>query len=83
MCLQREGSLTAHISYGRICQEAEAERVLIRRLHEVTALDLNQEEGRPRHASVPYGWLARITATQSETADRWEIRDDLQVWSTY
>ena len=44
---------------------------LIRRLHEVTALDLQTFR--------PYGYLARIAATRVKTADPLEIRDDLQV----
>ena len=49
---------------------------LIRRLHEVTALDLQPFA---RGTFRPYGYLARITATRVKTADPLEIRDDLQV----
>ncbi|MDU3370932.1 MAG: Fic family protein [Bifidobacterium breve] len=49
---------------------------LIRRLHEVTALDLQPFT---RGTFRPYGYLARITATRVKTADPLEIRDDLQV----
>ena len=48
---------------------------LIRRIHEVTALDLQPFA---RGAFRPYGYLARITATRVKTADPLEIRDDLQ-----
>ncbi|MDH7890524.1 Fic family protein [Bifidobacterium catenulatum] len=48
---------------------------LIRRLHEVTALDLQPFA---RGTFRPYGYLARITATRVKTADPLEIRDDLQ-----
>lgn len=47
---------------------------LIRRLHEVTALDLQPFA---RGTFRPYGYLARITATRVKTADPLEIRDDL------
>lgn len=47
---------------------------LIRRIHEVTALDLQPFA---RGAFRPYGYLARITATCVKTADPLEIRDDL------
>lgn len=49
---------------------------LIRRLHEVTALDLQPFA---RGTFRPYGYLARIAATRVKTADPLEIRDDLQV----
>lgn len=49
---------------------------LIRRLHEVTALDLQPFA---RGTFRPYDYLARITATRVKTADPLEIRDDLQV----
>ena len=49
---------------------------LIRRLHEVTALDLQPFA---RGTFRPYGYLARITATRVKTADPLETRDDLQV----
>lgn len=48
---------------------------LIRRLHEVTALDLQPFA---RGTFRPYGYLARITATRVKTADPLEIRDDLR-----
>ena len=48
---------------------------LIRRLHEVTALDLQPFA---RGTFRPYGYLARITATRVKTADPLEIHDDLQ-----
>ena len=48
---------------------------LVRRVHEVTALDLQPFA---RGAFRPYGYLARITATRVKTADPLEIRDDLQ-----
>ena len=48
---------------------------LIRRLHEVTALDLQPFA---RGAFRPYGYLARITAARVKTADPLEIRDDLR-----
>lgn len=49
---------------------------LIRRLHEVTALDLQPFA---RGTFRPYDYLARITATRVKTADPLEIRNDLQV----
>lgn len=49
---------------------------LIRRLHEVTALDLQTFA---RGTFRPYDYLARITATRVKTADPLEIRNDLQV----
>ena len=48
---------------------------LVRRVHEVTALDLQPFA---RGTFRPYGYLARITATRVKTADPLEIRDDLQ-----
>ena len=48
---------------------------LIRRLHEVTALDLQPFA---RGTFRPYGYLARIAATRVKTADPLEIRDDLR-----
>ena len=48
---------------------------LIRRLHEVTALDLQPFA---RGTFRPYGYLARITATRVKTADPLEIRDALR-----
>ena len=48
---------------------------LIRRLHEVTALELQPFA---RGTFRPYGYLARITATRVKTADPLEIRDDLR-----
>ncbi|QTL78789.1 Fic family protein [Bifidobacterium dentium] len=48
---------------------------LIRRIHEVTALDLQPFA---RGTFRPYGYLARITATRVKTADPLEIHDDLQ-----
>lgn len=48
---------------------------LIRRIHEVTALDLQPFA---RGTFRPYGHLARITATRVKTADPLEIRDDLR-----
>lgn len=48
---------------------------LIRRLHEVTALDLQPFA---RGTFRPYGYLARITATRVKTADPLEICDDLR-----
>ena len=48
---------------------------LIRRVHEVTALDLQPFA---RGTFRPYGYLARITATRVKTADPLEIRDDLR-----
>ena len=47
---------------------------LVRRVHEVTALDLQPFA---RGMFRPYGYLARITATRVKTADPLEIRDDL------
>ena len=47
---------------------------LVRRVHEVTALDLQPFA---RGTFRPYGYLARITATRVKTADPLEIRDDL------
>ena len=52
-----------------------ANEELIRRLHEVTALDLQPFA---RGTFRPYGYLARITATRVKTADPLEIRDDLR-----
>lgn len=51
------------------------EEDLIRRVHEVTALDLQPFA---RGTFRPYGYMARITATRVKTADPLEIRDDLQ-----
>ena len=48
---------------------------LVRRVHEVTALDLQPFA---RGTFRPYGYLARITATRVKTADPLEIHDDLQ-----
>lgn len=48
---------------------------LVRRVHEVTALDLQPFA---RGTFRPYGYLARITATRVKTADPLEIRDDLR-----
>ena len=48
---------------------------LIRRIHEVTALDLQPFA---RGVFRPYGYQARITSTGVKTADPLEIRDDLQ-----
>ena len=48
---------------------------LVRRVHEVTALDLQPFA---RGTFRPYGYLARTTATRVKTADPLEIRDDLR-----
>lgn len=48
---------------------------LIRRIHEVTALDLQPFA---RGTFRPYGYQARITATKVKTADPLDIQDDLQ-----
>ena len=48
---------------------------LVRRVHEVTALDLQPFA---RGTFRPYGYLAGITATRVKTADPLEIRDDLR-----
>lgn len=59
--------------YAKEGQKLDEE--LIRRVHEVTALDLQPFA---RGTFRPYGYLARITATRVKTADPLEIRDDLR-----
>ena len=55
--------------------ERKLDEELVRRIHEVTALDLQPFA---RGTFRPYGYLARITATRVKTADPLDIRDDLQ-----
>lgn len=56
-------------------RKRELDVELIRRVHEVTALDLQPFA---RGTFRPYGYLARITATRVKTADPLEIREDLR-----
>lgn len=55
--------------------ERKLDEELVRRIHEVTALDLQPFA---RGTFRPYGYLARITAIRVKTADPLDIRDDLQ-----
>lgn len=56
-------------------RKRELDVELIRRVHEVTALDLQPSA---RGTFRPYGYQARIIATRVKTSDPLEIRDDLQ-----
>lgn len=56
-------------------EDRKLDEKLIRRVHEITALDLQPFA---RGTFRPYGYLARITATRVKTADPLEIREDLQ-----
>ena len=56
-------------------EERKLDEDLIRRVHEVTALDLQPFA---RGTFRPYGYLAKTVATRVKTADPLEIRDDLR-----
>ena len=61
-----------------VCEGRELDLDLIRRIHEVTALDLQPFA---RGTFRPYGYQARITATKVKTADPLDIQDDLLSWT--